>query len=106
MVRIEELRGEPVRRGEAFAFSWNDQEITAYPGETVLGALLASGVASVRRTPIRNQPRLMLCGIGACFDCLVKVDGVPHRRACTTPARPGMSVQSDDGTVEEMAEVI
>ena len=103
VVRIEELQGKPVRRGKAFAFSWNEREITAYPGETVLGALLASGVTSVRRTPIRNEPRLMLCGIGMCFDCLVTIDDVPHRQACMTQAQPGMVVRSDDATTREVA---
>ncbi len=103
-MRIEELRGEPVTRGDPFAFYWNEQEVIAYPGETVLGALLASGVRTIRHTPTQHQPRLMLCGIGACFDCLVTIDDIPQRQACITQAKPGMIVRSDLTTTQEVTE--
>lgn len=93
-MRIEELRGRPVARGEAFTFTWEGQQVTAYPGETILGALLASGVRTLRETT-GGQPRGMLCGIGLCFDCLVTVDGTPSCRACVTPAAAGVVVESN-----------
>jgi len=34
--------------------------------------------------------------MGACFDCLVEIDGVPNRQACMTPARDGMRVKRQD----------
>ena len=33
-----------------------------------------------------------LCAMGTCFECRVRVDGVPHVRACLTPVREGMRV--------------
>lgn len=93
-MRIEEARGQALARGEAFTFRWNDQEITAYPGESILGALIASGVQTLRHTRFEHEPRGMLCAIGVCFECLVDVDGKPNRRACVTPAAPGMDVRS------------
>lgn len=99
MARLEQLRGEPANRGEAFSFVWNGQEIIAFPGETILGALVAAGVRELRRTERGGTPRGMLCGIGVCFDCLVTVDGVPDRRACVTFATPGMCVQSGQPSV-------
>jgi len=29
---------------------------------------------------------------GACFECLVDIDGTPNRQACMTPVAAGMSV--------------
>ena len=91
-MRIEDLRGQPVERGQAFTFTWEGEKVTAYRGETILGALLARGVRTLRETP-GGQPRGMLCGIGLCFDCLVTVNGTPSCRACVTPAAAGLVVQ-------------
>lgn len=95
-MRVEQVRGRPLSRGEPFSFEWEGRQITAYPGETVLGALVAAGVDTLRTTRFAGEPRGFLCGIGACFECLVTVDGRPNRRACVTPAAPGMVVASGD----------
>lgn len=91
-MRVEQVRGQPVARQGAFTFTWNGQEVSAYPGETILGALVASGIQTLRYTRFGHEPRGMLCGIGLCFECLVTVDGKPNRRACVTRAEPGMRV--------------
>lgn len=93
-MRLEEIRGQRRRSGIAFTVTWNGEEISAYPGETVLGALIASGEHTLRRTRVYGEPRGMLCGIGVCYECLVTVDGRPHRRACMILAQPGMVVES------------
>ena len=92
-MRIEEVRGQAVARSDAFTFRWNGREITAYPGETILGALVASGIQVLRHTRFQSEPRGMFCAIGVCFECLVDVDGKPNRRACLTLAAPGMEVR-------------
>ncbi len=99
MTRLEQVRAEAGRRGDSFNFEWDGQEVKAYPGETVLGALLAAGERTLRLTEQKQAPRGMFCGIGICFDCLVVVDGVPDQRACVTPAAPGMRVQSGQSAV-------
>lgn len=81
-----------------FTFIWNGQEIRAYEGETILGALMASEPQALRKTRFQGEPRNMLCGMGICYECLVTVDGMPNRRACVTPARANMVVSSG-GTV-------
>lgn len=68
------------------------------PGQTVGGALMAAGVLSWRTTARAGSPRGLFCGIGICFDCLITVDGVPNQRACLTPARRGMRVETQEGT--------
>lgn len=68
------------------------QRIPVREGQTIAGALIAAGIRAFRRTE-SGSPRGLFCGMGACFDCLVSVDGVPNRRACMTLARPGSRVE-------------
>ena len=103
-MRIEQQRGHPVEREGGFTFSWGDREITAYPGETILGALLANNVHVLRQSRVVGQPRGMLCGIGICYECLVTVDGAANRRACVTPAAPGMNVQAQESLPSNLDE--
>lgn len=65
----------------------------AYPGETVATVLLALGLQTFRHTA-HGAPRGLFCGMGICFDCLVTVDGQPDVRACMTPVRAGMVVET------------
>ena len=68
-------------------------------GEVPAGASAAAAVASVAphfRRSRSGQPRAPLCGMGVCFECRVRIDGVEHQRACLVPAREGMQVVCDD----------
>jgi aerobic-type carbon monoxide dehydrogenase small subunit (CoxS/CutS family) len=65
----------------------------AAEGDTIAAALLRRGVRAWRRTP-GGEPRGLFCGIGVCFDCTVTVDGERHVRACVTPVRPAMDVDT------------
>jgi predicted molibdopterin-dependent oxidoreductase YjgC len=38
--------------------------------------------------------------MGACFDCLVEIDGVPSRQSCMVTVRDGMRVRSQEGARE------
>lgn len=78
------------------SFSFDGSAVPFRPGQTVGGALAASGVVSWRTTRGRGEPRGLFCGIGVCYDCLLSVDGQRSQRACVTPARPGQDVRSDD----------
>jgi len=61
--------------------------LAARAGETVAETLLAAG-----------GWRSLYCGMGACFVCVVTIDGEPGRRACIELTRPGMVVETvDDG---------
>ncbi len=79
-------------------FQFDDQPITAEPGQSVAAALIASGRRSWRRTRIGDAPRGVFCGIGICFDCLVTINGEPNRRACLTEANPGDIVTTQVGS--------
>jgi D-hydroxyproline dehydrogenase subunit gamma len=67
--------------------------------EVPAGSSVAAAVAHMAthfRRSVGGEPRAPLCGMGVCFECRVRIDGVPHLRACMTPARAGMQVHTDD----------
>jgi predicted molibdopterin-dependent oxidoreductase YjgC len=59
------------------------------PGQTVAAALIAAGIRSWRTTRRDALPRGLFCGIGACYDCLVTINGTPAQRACLASAQDG-----------------
>jgi predicted molibdopterin-dependent oxidoreductase YjgC len=76
-----------------FAIEVDGRLVPAAPGQTVAAALIGAGITVFRHTPA-DAPRGIFCGMGVCFDCLVMVDGLADQRACITPVRPGMRVQT------------
>ncbi|WP_259400250.1 (2Fe-2S)-binding protein [Roseovarius sp. SCSIO 43702] len=60
-------------------------------GANLAGALLVAGVSRFRDTPVSGAPRGPFCMMGACFDCLVEIDGVT-RQACMTEVRDGLHI--------------
>ena len=81
---------------DRLTFVFEGREIEGRKGETVAAALTAAGILSIRRT--RNgSARGLFCGMGVCQDCLVTVDGLPNVRACITPVRDGVRVESQRG---------
>jgi predicted molibdopterin-dependent oxidoreductase YjgC len=68
--------------------------VTVSPGRSVAAALMAAGVPAWRTTRRRGRPRGLFCGIGACFDCLITIDGRPDQRACLVQVRDGMTLES------------
>ncbi|GAA1978572.1 (2Fe-2S)-binding protein [Catenulispora subtropica] len=82
-------------------FTFDGRPMTARPGQTVGGALLAAGVQSWRTTRFGGKPRGLFCGIGVCFDCLVTVNGEPNVRACLAPVSAGDVVVTQVGDGRE-----
>jgi len=60
-------------------------------GANLAAALLAAGVAVFRNSPVSGAPRGPFCMMGACFDCLVEVDGVV-RQACMMQVAEGLAL--------------
>src|SRR5690348_14867717 len=79
--------------GQPITFQFDGQTIKALEGETISAALSAAGITTFRHTP-SGAPRGAFCGMGACYDCVVTVDGHPGQRACMTPAADGITVTS------------
>lgn len=74
--------------------SLDGMPLPARPGQTVGAALTDAGISAWRTTRNEGRPRGLFCGIGICFDCLLVVDGVPNQRACLTPVRDGMTLDT------------
>ena len=65
-------------------------------GANLAAALLEAGVSQVRRSPVSGAPRGPFCMMGACFDCLVVLDGVT-RQACMLEVAAGMDIAPGKG---------
>jgi hypothetical protein len=85
------------RQEDTFLFEFEGKQISANRGESVAAALLLAGIASMRRTPRNRTLRGPYCMMGACFECLVTIDGAPDRQACLVEARGGMIVRRQEG---------
>jgi predicted molibdopterin-dependent oxidoreductase YjgC len=94
----QRLKGA-VERGRQVQVVVDDVVVPAYEGESVAAALLAAGRRDLRITPRRGEPRGLYCGIGLCFECVTVVDG-RRVRACQTPVRDGMRVDTSQDTGE------
>mgnify|MGYP000545461097 CR=1 FL=1 len=67
------------------------QDLMLPDGANLAAALLAAGVQVFRHTPVSGAPRAPFCMMGACFDCLVEIDGVT-RQACMEEVRDGLVI--------------
>ena len=65
-------------------------------GANLAAALLAAGVDVFRHTPVSGSPRGPFCMMGACFDCLVEIDGVV-RQACMIEVTQGLEITRPQG---------
>lgn len=92
MIPSERLLSRTGDRPEV-SLRWDrDQLVPARRGDTVSLALLDAGVLETSRSAKYRRPRGAYCLRGDCGTCLVRIDGLPNRRACLTTARVGMRV--------------
>ncbi|MGW3967482.1 (2Fe-2S)-binding protein [Amycolatopsis sp. NPDC005003] len=78
---------EPIR------ITVDGETVAGVAGQTVAGVLLGAGRISWRTTR-SGAPRGVFCGIGACFDCLLTVNGVADVRACRRRAADGDEIRT------------
>ncbi|MGN6230816.1 MAG: (2Fe-2S)-binding protein [Trinickia sp.] len=89
---------KPLPGADAPVDIWfDDQPLSVPGGRSVAAALLAAGVSRFRATPVSGSPRAPYCMMGACFECLVEIDGVPSRQSCMVQVRSGMRIRSQEG---------
>ncbi|MBI2192685.1 MAG: (2Fe-2S)-binding protein [Planctomycetes bacterium] len=79
-------------RAPGFEIEVNGRPIRAFPGETLVATLVAAGILAFGRGP-RGALRGPCCGMGACFGCLVNVEGLGRVQACLVRCRPHMKVR-------------
>ena len=80
---------------------FDGRAVPARPGESVAAALSAAGYRAFRQTA-GGAPRGLHCGMGACFDCIITIDGRPAQRACMMAVADGMRIGA--GPAAPMAE--
>ena len=87
--------------GPRVAVTLDGQALMLRAGGNLAAELLAAGVAVFRQTPVSAAPRAPFCMMGACYDCLLGIEGearragmgdVPGGRALP---RPGPGVMND-----------
>lgn len=93
---MDDLRIGTIKRKERVKLLVNGNEIPAYKGETILAALMAAGIKTLKRSPLNNDPRGALCGMGVCFECMVTVNGIPNIRSCMTEVENNMEIETDE----------
>lgn len=76
--------------------TFDGHAVPARTGESVASALLAAGRLVVSRSAKYHRPRGPFCLSGSCGSCLVRIDGDPNRRACRTPCRDGLRVETQN----------
>ncbi len=80
--------------GRQISISFDGNAIPALEGETIAAALSAAGILAYRHTA-SGSPRGLHCGMGACYDCVMTVDGRIGQRACMTKVADGMVVSGE-----------
>lgn len=63
-------------------------------GVSVAAALLTVGPAAIRRNLADDSLRGPYCMMGACFECLVEIDGVPGVQSCMVNVAEGMHIRT------------
>jgi predicted molibdopterin-dependent oxidoreductase YjgC len=81
-------------RQEIVQVLFDGEPLQALTGESIATTLRAHGVAVHRTMPETQAPRGLFCGVGRCPDCMMTVDGVLNVRACVTPVRDGMVIET------------
>ncbi|WP_321335750.1 (2Fe-2S)-binding protein [uncultured Cohaesibacter sp.] len=78
--------------GPLVSVRFNGQELSLPEGANLAASLLAHDIRVFRQTPVSATPRGPFCMMGACFDCLVLIDGITQQ-ACQCQVREGMIIE-------------
>jgi hypothetical protein len=87
----------PLPAAERVRITVDGEPLDARACEPVAAALLAHGRRVCRTTARTGEQRGIFCATGLCADCLMQIDGIPGMRACVTPVRAGMRVETQQG---------
>jgi len=74
-------------------FWFDGQEVRGHVGESVAAALIATGIYATRVSPT-GMPRGYLCGMGICWECVVRINGTITERACRQLIKDEMIVET------------
>lgn len=93
---MQDLRIPSISRGNKIRVIVDGREIVAYKGETVLAALIAAGLRTLRKGLHHGEGRGAFCGMGLCYECLISINARPTQRACMTEVEDLMEIHIDD----------
>ena len=79
------------RQSDHVLVRFEGQDLSLPFGENLAGALLVAGVMPFRHTPVSGAPRGQFCMMGACFDCMVQIDGMTAQ-ACMLQVTEGLEI--------------
>jgi len=85
--------GQDTARGAALVIQIDGRPVTAFAGESVAAAMLATGILKFRTNPRSGEPRGPFCLMGSCQECLVHIDGA-RRLACQCCVADGLVVRT------------
>ncbi|MCB8888290.1 FAD-dependent oxidoreductase [Vreelandella malpeensis] len=88
---MDALGRKAVKAAASITFTFEGEHIKALEGQSLASALVGAGHLS-QREGRQGGLHGHYCGMGACFECLVNVDGHHGVRACMTPAQQGQTV--------------
>lgn len=86
------------------AISVDGMMVDVEEGEPVAAVLLRTPPFTARTTPISGAARAPYCMMGACFECLVEIDGATSTRSCMKRVRDGMVVRRQSGRPDPLRE--
>jgi sarcosine oxidase, subunit alpha len=75
-------------------FTVDGETVAAPERQSIAAALLGRGRTVLRHGPA-GDARGLYCGIGACFECRVHVEGRGVVLSCVTPVEAGMRITTD-----------
>lgn len=84
----------PLEEQQEVTFTFNGQTLTGRENESIAAALLASDIRTLRHHEESGSPKAIYCNIGHCFECRVTVNNKQGVRACLTPLKKGMTIQT------------
>jgi aerobic-type carbon monoxide dehydrogenase small subunit (CoxS/CutS family) len=87
-----DLRMEGVQRPGEITFTFAGKTVRARRGESIAMALWAMGQQELRHSSKDGAPRGVLCNMGICYECLVRINGAVVR-SCMVPVTEGLVVE-------------
>ncbi|MFL2550437.1 MAG: (2Fe-2S)-binding protein [Arenicellales bacterium] len=91
--RFGRFPGEQTNQNNRVTFQFDGQTVHSYAGESVAAALIAAGVYATRLSE-KGMPRGYFCGMGVCWECIVRINGISTERACRQTVEDGMFVET------------
>jgi len=71
-----------------YTITFDGKSCQGKPGQTISEVLMENGIITLGQSP-DGSPRGVYCGMGACYQCRIILNGKMNIRACKTLAKPG-----------------